>query len=504
MKIYTAEQIRKADQYTIQHEPVSSIDLMERAAVQAYKWIYKRLRKEDEVHIFCGVGNNGGDGLVIARKLQKKGVSVNVYKVNFSDKPSDDFQANEKRLKKRGIKLIELNEGDTWPEIPSQAVVIDAVFGSGLNRPIKGWLAQLVEHINASGRLKIAIDIPSGLMAESNDQNKGAKVKAHITLSFEFPKLAFFFPSNADVVGHWEVLPIGIHEDFVLNEPTQNFYATEDVVQLLLKSRPKFGHKGTFGHALLMVGSKGKIGAGVLSAKACLRSGAGLLTTAIPNCGYTTMQTAVPEAMCLVDDTEDMLTKSFDVSVYNAVGIGPGIGTDKATYNVVKVLIQNAGRPVVFDADAINIIAENKTWLEFIPQGSVLTPHPGEFARLVGRIGDDYARYEKLKSFAMRYKVYVVLKGAHTAIATPRGEVFFNSTGNVGMATGGSGDVLTGVITGLIAQGYSPGQAAILGVWLHGKAGDIAQNEIGSEALIASDIVAQIGNAYQQLRSNKS
>lgn len=501
MKIFHADQIKKADAYTIQHEPVSSIDLMERAATKAYKWLKKRVSKQQQVLIFCGVGNNGGDGLVIARKLLEQGYHVHTYIVHFSENQSEDFKKNLQLLSKKNI--TSLNEHEEFPEIPAGSIVVDAIFGSGLNRPVKGWIAQLIQHINTSKAMRVAIDIPSGLFSEDNDENKEAIVQAHFTLSFQFPKLAFLFPQNAPYVGQWEILPIGLHEDFIVQEKATEFYITSDLVQLILKRRPKYGHKGTFGHALIIAGSKGKIGANILASKACLRSGVGLLTSYLPECGYTALQTALPEAMCLTDDEGNKVTHLPNISNYTGVGIGPGIGIEKATQNVVKLLIQNSGRPVVFDADAINILAENKTWLEFIPHGSILTPHPGEFARLVGKIGDDYKRFLKLKEFAIRYKIFVVLKGAHSAIATPSGEVFFNSTGNPGMATAGSGDVLTGILTSLLAQGYSSGKAVILGVWLHGKAGDIAAKKNGEYALIASDIIANIKGAYDAILKQK-
>ena len=501
MKIYTAEQLRNADQYTIANEPISSIDLMERAASAAAKWIRKRSDKKRSVFVVCGPGNNGGDGLVIARKLLAKGYSVSVCKVNFNGKYSDDFLSNEKRWKETGNGLVEISETNRTLSIPEDAIVIDALFGSGLNREVKGWLATLIESINNSPALKIAIDLPSGLFCSDNDQNKGAIVKAHITLSFQFPKIAFMFPKYADYIGKWEVLPIGIHEEFIVMEPTHTFYITEEVAKLLYKRRHKFSHKGSYGHALIAGGSKGMLGAAVLSSKACMRTGAGLTTTFVPKCGENVLPIALPEALSLTDDHAEYLTNMIDVGKYNAIAIGPGLGTAKPTYNVVKTAIQNAGKPIVFDADAINILAENKTWLEFIPKGSILTPHIGELNRLIGRIGDDFTRMNKVIEFAKRYKVYVVVKGAHTAITTPMGEVYFNSTGNPGMATAGSGDVLTGIITGLLAQSYAPGQAAILGVYLHGLAGDFAVKKRGMEAMMASDIIEHIGNAFGALKA---
>ena len=374
-------------------------------------------------------------------------------------------------------------------------VVIDAIFGSGLTRPIDGFIADIVHQINK--KEIVAIDLPSGLFAEDNRENNFDNiVKAKTTLTFQQPKLAMLFPQNYFFVGEWIVLPIGLHQGFIEGLHSTNYVITISDIKTILKPRAKFSHKGTFGHALLIAGSKGKMGAAILSAKACLRAGAGLLTVHIPAKGLEIMQTALPEAMCSTSDENDFIADVPELSTYNAIGIGPGLGMEKQTQNTLKLLIQNANFPLVIDADALNILSENKTWLAFLPQESILTPHPKEFERLVGKWDSDEERLEMQRQFAVKHQINVVLKGANTAIALPNGDVYFNSTGNEGMATAGSGDVLTGIITSLIAQRYSSSEAAILGVYLHGLAGDVAKENLTEFGMLASDIVDAIPKAY--------
>ncbi|PCJ82116.1 MAG: bifunctional ADP-dependent NAD(P)H-hydrate dehydratase/NAD(P)H-hydrate epimerase [Flavobacteriales bacterium] len=504
MKILSSKQIREADAYTIANEPIASIDLMERAATAAYEWMKNSIffNKNRRWVIFCGTGNNGGDGLAIARKLNQDQQKVIVFAVRISEKSSDDFQINENRLKEIGLDLKDISSKDDLPEINENDIVVDAIFGSGLSRPVEGLSADLIRHINESSATTVAIDIPSGLFADSNstDQSK-AIIEAGYTLSFQFPKLAFMFPENEKYVAEFRAIPIGLDEDFIARQDSQNYFITKKSAISILKPRSKFSHKGTYGHALLVSGSYGKMGATVLAARACLRTGAGLLTIRAPKCGYEIMQTTVPEAMCDVDESESFLTSNINLEKYNAIGIGPGIGTEKETQNMLKLFIQNSALPLVVDADAINILSENKTWLSFVPKNSIYTPHPKEFERLVGFSKNNFERHKIQIEFAKKHQCYVVLKGAHTAIACPDGEVYFNSTGNSGMATGGSGDVLTGIITGLMAQGYSSKEASILGVYMHGLMGDIAAQNLSEESLMAGDIVFYLADAFKYLQA---
>lgn len=495
MKILTAQQTREADAFTIANEPIKSIDLMERAVTKCFDWIIKNYSSDITFSIFCGVGNNGGDGLVIARLLAQANYKVNVFVVEFSERYSPDFQVNLDRLKEIKVKVTYLNQDNYRFVLSLNTVVIDAIFGSGLTRPIDGFIAEVVHEINKEEI--IAIDLPSGLFSEDNRENNFDNiVKAKTTLTFQQPKLAMLFPQNYFFVGEWVVLPIGLHQGFIESTHVSNFVTTISDIKKILKPRAKFSHKGTFGHALLVVGSKGKMGAAILSAKACLRTGVGLLTTHIPAKGLEIMQTALPETMCNTSEENDFISDVPDLSTYNAIGIGPGLGMEKQTQNTFKLLIQNAKSPIVIDADALNILAENKTWLAFLPQESILTPHPKEFERLLGKWENEEERLEMQKQFAIKHRIIVVLKGANTAIALPNGDIYFNSTGNAGMATAGSGDVLTGIITSLLAQRYLPSEAAILGVYLHGLAGDVAKENLTEYAIIASDIVDAIPKAY--------
>jgi NAD(P)H-hydrate epimerase len=501
MKILNVDQIRKADAFTIKNEPIASKALMERAAKACYNWIRKGTDTHTPVSVFCGPGNNGGDGLVIARLLAGKGYKVRVFIIRFTDKVSEDFQANFTLLKKvEGVDISDIHDGDQLPALDPDELIIDAVFGSGLSKPITGFIARVISHINQSGAITIAIDTPSGLFSDESSINQGgAIIKADYTLSFQFPKYAFLFQENDVYVGKWIILPIGLMKEFTNAVEVKNFLIEKQDCRLLLKARNKFDHKGSFGHALLIAGAYGKMGAAVLASAACLRSGAGLLSTHVPTIGYHILQTALPECMVSIDENEFCFSKVPDLGTYNAIGVGPGIGTGKQTQGALKLLIQNTALPILFDADAINILAENKTWVSFVPGNSIFTPHPREFERLVGKSANQFERNKLQREFSVKYQVFVVLKGAHTCISTPQGKCFFNSTGNPGMATGGSGDVLTGIILGLLARGYTSFDACILGVYLHGLAGDIAAKKHSMESMIAGDINKYIGRAFKRL-----
>ena len=509
MKILPVEKIREADAFTIENEPVASIDLMERAASKVYDWFMKRCKtKEVSVKIFCGIGNNGGDGLALARMLFFTGIIPQVFVVRFSDKMSRDCEMNFNRLKEETeTPMYDIFSEDDFPLINDTDIVVDAIFGSGLNRNIEGFAAELIKHLNDNNAIRIAVDIPSGLLAcggqQSTDNGQQSSSKSHnshqifradYTLSFQFPKLAFMFPENDAFVGRWEVLDIGLHKDFIDNVETLNFYTTEDMAMPILRKRTKFSHKGTYGHALLVAGSSGKTRAALLAAEACLRTGVGLLTAHLPKDALLPMQIYLPEAMTSIDKSETHCTEIDDIIPYTAIGVGPGIGKNAETATLLKKIIQEATQPLVLDADALNIISENPTWLSFLPDNTILTPHPKEFERLFGKTNNSYERLELQRKMSVIHNIIIVLKGAHTAITFPNGTCFFNSTGNPGMATAGSGDVLTGMILSLLAQRYTPQEAALLGVYLHGKAGDEAAKEIGENSMIARDIIKSIRN----------
>lgn len=501
MKILSVDKIREADAYTIAHEPIASIDLMERAAKACYDWIRKRVDRDRRVLYFCGPGNNGGDGLAIARMMAQYNFNGEVYVILPSGRASSDFRINFDRLKQlKTVEVNELKESDPLPVIKNEDVVVDALFGSGLNQPVDGFPARLIRHINASKALVVSVDIPSGLYADRHtDEKEGAVVHADYTLSFQLPRFAFMFAENDLRVGEWQILPIGLHEGFIRGADARDYLVSRSDVRERLRPRTKFSHKGQYGHALLVAGSYGKMGASVLASRACLRSGVGLLHAHSPGKGVPVMQTAVPEAMLTVDEHEEYFSKVPDLSLFTAIGAGPGIGFAPQTRNALKLLIQNTTVPLLFDADAITILGENKTWLSFLPPNSVLTPHPKEFERITRKAADDFDRNRLQREFCRKHGVYVVLKGAHTSICGPDGVCWYNTTGNPGMATGGSGDVLTGLILGLLAQKYPPLDASLIGVYLHGLAGDMAAKKLGMDALIAGDLVDHIGKAFKKL-----
>ena len=496
MKIFTAEQIRQLDAYTIQNEPIASIDLMERAALAFAYWFTEQFPDvQRPIHIFCGPGNNGGDGLAIARMLHHRFYDVKVYRCRIGSSTSEDFDVNLGRLPAHGgVPVQDIEKNGALPELPKGAIIIDGIFGSGLNRPVEGFWAELLEHLNRQSGTRVAIDIPSGLFADRPTES--IVFHADYTFSFEMPKFAFFFPENQQRVGTWTARSIGLHAKAIEEAQTPYFFMDEAFIKLLLRPRHKYGHKGTYGHALLLVGSYGKMGAAVLSGRACLRAGAGLVSLHVPKCGYEIMQISVPEAMVNVDRHQFLLSAIPKLEGYAAIGLGCGLGQKKATRKAVLELLKKANQPLVIDADALNILGKRPEWQQHIPKGSILTPHPKEFERLFGKASNGFERNEMQRKKAQELGIHIVLKGAHTCIAAPDGCCYFNSTGNPGMATAGSGDVLTGMITGLLAQGYEPLHAALLGVFLHGLAGDIAAEELGQEAMIAGDITERLGQAF--------
>jgi NAD(P)H-hydrate epimerase len=388
------------------------------------------------------------------------------------------------------------------PEINGSDIVIDALFGSGLSKPLTGLSANIVKHINRSEATVIAIDIPSGLYGEKNGYDTPeAIIQADYTLTFGLPKLSFFFAENEQFVGKWHVLNIHLMHEAIDQQESRYWLTELSDIASTIPVRKKFSHKGYFGHALLMAGSYGRMGAAILAAKACLRSGAGLLTTHIVSKGYEIMQTAVPEAMVTIDPATEELSCLPDLSKFTAIGIGPGIGVSDPAGFALYQLLKNAQVPLILDADAINLLAAHTDWLGLIPENTMLTPHPGEFDRLTGLSKNGYERHLKQIEFSIKHKVIVVLKGAYTSVTAPSGSCQFNSTGNPGMATAGSGDVLTGIILSLLAQGYNPVNAALTGVYLHGLAGDLACEQTGEEALIASDIINYLGKSFKKIKN---
>lgn len=504
MKILSATQLHELDQYTIANEPIRSIDLMERASMALVGEIKARWNKDIPVKIFAGPGNNGGDALAVARLLSEGGFSdIKVYLFNIGDSLSEDCEQNRQRLLNcPKIDFEEITTQFTPPKLTEKDLVIDGLFGTGLSRPLNGGFASVVKYLNSMSSTIVSIDVPSGLMCEDNTLNvMNHVVKANYTFTFQRPKLAFLFPENEQYVGEWKVLDIGIKdvEDEAFSTP---YHLTERTdVSPLLHKRSRFAHKGTMGHAVLVAGSKGMAGAAVLSAKACLKSGVGKLSVHTPECNVPILQVAVPEAVMSVDSDLPCFENTFDMSEYDAIAIGPGIGTIPATAQAFIEQINLTKCPVVIDADALNILGSHRGWINQLPRMSILTPHPKELFGLISTTRNSFEQLERTRELAQRQQIFIVIKGAFSAICCPDGNVYFNTTGNPGMATAGSGDVLTGILLALVAQDYKQEEAARLGVYLHGLAGDLAAEEMCEESVTASDIIEYIGKAFKTLKS---
>ncbi|KAA1245513.1 NAD(P)H-hydrate dehydratase [Aquimarina sp. RZ0] len=500
MKIFSAAQMRMADEFTVASQKITSLDLMERAATQIFNMLHQRLQGAPiPIHVFCGLGNNGGDGLVVSRLLIEHGYDVKTYIVNFSNNRSKDFLENYDRLKSILSEWpIQLKSDDNFPVIKKDDMVIDAIFGIGLNRPLLPWVISLIKHINASRCFVISIDVPSGLYADKVPDDPEGVIYAATTVTFQLPKLIFFLPETGQYSRDLEVIDIGLDRDFINKTPGFAELVGKNEVLSLYRPRHKFAHKGDYGHGVIIGGSYGKIGSVVLATEALLRIGAGLATAYIPECGYEIMQTSVPEAMVVTDREDNFITNiSIDFEP-GVIGIGIGLGIDDKTIQGFETFLKQNKSNLVIDADGINILAKKPQFLDLIPAKTVLTPHPGELKRLLGDWKDDFDKIEKTKVFSNAHECIIVIKGANTLIVY-KDTVFVNTSGNPGMATAGSGDVLTGIITGLISQGYDPLHAAVFGVYLHGSSGDIAIKETGYQGLLASDIVSNIGRSYLEL-----
>lgn len=495
MKIFKTEQTKVLDAYTIKHEPITSFNLMGRAVKALFEAILPLLDRDKLVVIVAGPGNNGGDALVLAKLLTliRQPLQVNLF---HNGKISEDCNMAKSQLQKQGTGVIENNWALT---IPNEAIVIDGLFGAGLSRPLANEYADLVNRINLSGAETWSIDIPSGLMGEQNEYEGASIIKAARTFTFQQPKLSFFFSENSKYIGELQTLDIGLHPQAISDTDT-NFFLVEPK-DIKLNKRPPFSHKGTFGHALLIAGKYGMAGAAVLSSRSCMRMGVGLLTTHIPSQLYNIIQLSIPEAIVSLDENSQNFSHVKDINRYSAIGIGPGQGVEEVSYEGFREILEaNTDHiPMVIDADALNIISAHKDLLEKLPADTIITPHPKEFDRICGPSANAYQRMLKGIELAKQYSIIVIIKGAYSNIIFPNGEVYFNCTGNPGMATAGSGDVLTGIILSLLAQHYPAKEAAIMGAYIHGKAGDHAAEAISQEAMLASDIIAYLPATLKEI-----
>ena len=504
MKIFTAPQIRECDAYTIKEAQIPSIELMERAATKCMAWIRDNCPRASLFVVLCGTGNNGGDGLAIARLLHNKGYGVKAFLLKINNELSPDCNTNLLRLQRIDTELVTYVEQETYiTDLPPNIIILDAILGTGLSRPATGWVAAFINHVNQLPNTRIAIDIPSGLFADTLPvfDESTSIINATETLSFQFYKRSFLHPESAPFAGKIHILDIGLDKSFIANTHTQYSTIDNEDITAIYRPRIPYSHKGTYGSALIIGGSYGKIGAVALSAKAALRAGAGLVTALLPVCGYTILQTALPEAMCRTSGNQG-IEKIDGWENNNAIGIGPGLGTDTLTAQALADFVDACKQPIVVDADALNLIAKQPELLGKLPKNSILTPHPKEFNRLFGANTNSMIQIDHARIQAMRYGIIIVLKNHHTAIISPEGECWYNMTGNAGMATGGAGDVLTGIITGLMAQGYQPINAAIIGVYIHGLAGDFAAKQLSQEAMIAGDIIEFLGKSFLFIQNN--
>ncbi|MCF6279641.1 MAG: NAD(P)H-hydrate dehydratase [Flavobacteriaceae bacterium] len=499
MKILTAKQIYQLDKATIESQGVTALDLMERAGTTCFEWLHSKLQGNPvKVLVFCGIGNNGGDGLVIARHLHQYGYNVECFIVNFNKKRTEGFLHNYDKLKDVGVWPTVINSKDEFPAFTANDIVIDAILGIGLSRKIKGFTVDLIKYINKVKAYTLAIDIPSGLFADKSFSKNDTALEASHTLTFQRPKIAFLLPENEKYIYTWETINIGLDEQHIAKmDDVKHFMNYKSDVLKLYRPREKFSHKGSFGHSLIIGGSFGKIGAAILASQGALKTGSGKVTAYVPKCGYQILQISIPEVMVEVDAENELQYFNYK-SNPTVIGIGCGIGTSEKTKKGFSKFLSTNKLPLALDADALNILSENKELLKLLPENSILTPHPKEFERLVGKWKNDHDKLKKLKDFSSENKIIIVLKGANTVIA--KGDkLYFNTTGNPALATAGTGDVLLGIIAGLIAQNYKPLEATILGVYLHGKTATIAMNDMSVETFIASNILDYLDDAYMSL-----
>ncbi|OOQ58699.1 NAD(P)H-hydrate dehydratase [Mucilaginibacter pedocola] len=469
LPLLTAPQIREADAYTIAHEPISSIDLMERASKAFVGWFINHFQdKSQSISVYCGTGNNGGDGLAITRLLDEHGYTfINVKIIRFSDKASDDFNTNLKRL--GTIKQLEIKPTDNFPEEKAN-ILIDAVLGSGLNKPLAGDYKKLVDHLNSLNKIVVAVDVPTGFFTDGEIPKDATILRSDITITFQQPKINFLLPEAGPYIGCCEVVKIGLSEEFINSVDTPYQHVQEADIRQRFKARHRFSNKGIYGHALVVAGKDETMGAALLSASASAHAGAGLTTACIPQSGLVALNSYMPELMAII--RKDGKLPDIEWDKFSTIAIGPGLGKDTEALKLLKAILKNYKKPIVVDADALNLLSENKTLLKKLPAGSVLTPHMKEFDRLFGTHTSWWQRIQTAKDKAAELNIIIVLKNDYTITATPEGKLYFNSTGNPAMATGGMGDVLTGIISALLAQKYSPQDACILGIYIHGKAGD--------------------------------
>jgi NAD(P)H-hydrate epimerase len=457
--------------------------------------------EKQAIMVVCGTGNNGGDGLVIARMLSEHGYPVRVLICGDPSAGSPDFITNHERLLAMPAFRIDVATDPASIITPDKGeLVIDAITGTGLKGPVDDWKAAVIDALNQSAETILSIDLPSGMMPDLIAPQPGPVIQATFTLTFQQPKLAFFFEENAHYAGTFHVMDIGLDHEFEPHSSPGMYWSQPDEIGKWLPRRAKFSNKFSTGHVQVIAGSEGKMGASVLCSRAAMRSGAGVLTASIPRCGYEIFQTSLPEAMCIPDDGMTALLSATPIERAQAIAIGPGMGQAPETALMLRRILSDSTVPLVIDADALNLISRREM-IDKIPPQSVITPHNGEFDRLFGAHENSFTRFDTLREMAVKYSLTILLKGAHTRICNASGEIWFNTTGNQGMAIAGSGDVLSGVIASFIAQGLTPASAAICGAYIHGLAGDLAVSRKGEDGLLSGDIIEQLPQAIRSVKN---
>lgn len=501
MKILSPEQLKRVETQTITIQDIELINLMERAANAILNWLKSKIDvSKNSFTIICGVGNNGGDGLALGRLLWEEKAHVKIY-LQKNNSYSLDNLTNQKRLKDLKIPF-EYYDEMTQLEILPNSILIDAIFGYGLNRPIGDEWKPIIDQINQSPNTVISVDVPSGLFCDQLNSEKDPIVESEVTLTFQTPKLSLLIPENQQYINEFEILDISLDLESIEKEESQLGYFSMNYVPQFYFKRPKFSHKYDYGNVLVIGGSYGKIGATMLVAKAVLKSGAGLVTLYVPKCGYSVIQTAFPEAMVQTDFSEELITKFPNVERYDTIVIGPGMGTDEKTYRAFEEFLSEndlSDKKLIIDADGINLLSQHPNLLENLPKETILTPHDKELERLIGEWENSYQKIEKIQSFVQSHELVIVAKGFITQTFLVNGEAYFNSSGNPGMATAGSGDVLAGIIAGLYAKQYNASEAAIFGVYLHGFSGDLASQQLGEESIMSTDLINYIPVAFKTL-----
>ncbi|WP_185877896.1 NAD(P)H-hydrate dehydratase [Blattabacterium cuenoti] len=510
MKILSLNQIKQADQYCIDFEPISSLDLMDRASKKCIDWIIENKNFFKKLNfpfiILSGNGNNGGDGLSLAIKFYLLGININIYIINISKHSSYEFLMNKKKILEYNIKYMDIYENDKYPFFNEKSYLIDAILGVGLNRSLNKYWKSFFNFINKKNFLSVlSIDIPSGMFIEKQNENIDNIIKSDYILTFQTPKLPFFLPDYEKCIKEWFILNIGWKNEFIEKIYTKNFYINKKMIFHMKKKRKKFSHKGNYGHGVIIGGSYGMIGSIILSGKASFKCGIGKLSIFIPNCGYNIVQNNILEAIVKTDIHNNYISKIFIPDNINSIGIGMGMGVNKFTINAFKLFLIDLSNnkeksfiPIVIDADAINILSNDSNLLNLLPKNTIITPHPKEFRKLFGSWNNDFHKLDILRKMSKKHNIYIILKGAHSIVSTPNNELYFNSTGNPGMATAGSGDVLTGMILSFLSQGYSIKNSCIMSVYLHGLSGDFAAKTLNEDSIIATDIINHIPKSIKK------